>query len=208
MAGERRDLAFTTAGNNFELAAAIATFGVTSGQALSGLVGSSSKFPAPHRSRLRPPDLLTGGLFHRLTTVRTEDFDEDAATVAFHDPARYADGCATHPIPAGARLFLRAAACFATLTDGFWPAKATGLSCYASPRAPDLRHPSFWLLSRSSQAASCGTGKKQRSRTLRATDRPSPQTGVLVWLEHAQRLVTAVSRRRTVSRWRCRRTRP
>lgn len=101
-------LAFTTAGNNFELAAAIATFGVTSGQALSGLVGSSSKFPAPHRSRLRPPDLLTGGLFHRLTTVRTEDFDEDAATVAFHDLARYADGCATHPIPAVAHLFLRA----------------------------------------------------------------------------------------------------
>ncbi|MFB7222193.1 hypothetical protein ACWD4L_44405 [Streptomyces sp. NPDC002596] len=56
-------------------------------------------------------------MFHQLTTVRTEDFDEDAATVAFHDPTRYADGCATHPIPAWAHLFLRAAACFATLTD-------------------------------------------------------------------------------------------
>ncbi|WNO70099.1 hypothetical protein RPQ02_40075 [Streptomyces sp. AM2-3-1] len=101
-------------------------------------------------------------MLHQLTTVRTEDFDEDAATVAFHDPARYADGCATHPIPAWAHLFLRAAACFATLTDGFWPAKATGLSRYASPRAPNHHHPSSRLLNRPSQAASCGTGKNAK----------------------------------------------
>lgn len=128
-----------TAGNNFELAAAIATFGVTSGQALSGLVGPSSKFPSSQASSTPPPCSpvacsISSPPFAPRTSTRTPP-------VAFHDPARYADGCATHPIPAWAHLFLRAAACFATLTDGFWPAKATGLSRYASPRAPNLPPP-------------------------------------------------------------------
>lgn len=61
--------------------------------------------------------LLTGASFQQLTTVRTDDIDEDAATLAFHDHARYTDGCATHSIPPWARPFVRAAACFATLTD-------------------------------------------------------------------------------------------
>jgi integrase len=60
--------------------------------------------------------LLTGASFQQLLTVRTEDLDQAAATVAFHDPARYTDGCATYPVLPWARPFLRAAGCFAALT--------------------------------------------------------------------------------------------
>jgi hypothetical protein len=59
--------------------------------------------------------LLTGASFQQLLTVRTSDFPS-VATVAFHDPARYTDGCATHFVPPWARPFLLAAACFAALT--------------------------------------------------------------------------------------------
>jgi hypothetical protein len=61
--------------------------------------------------------LLTGASFQQLRTARTDDLDLAAATVAFHDPARYTDGCATHPIPLWAQPFLRAAACYAALTS-------------------------------------------------------------------------------------------
>jgi hypothetical protein len=62
--------------------------------------------------------LLTGASFQQLLTVRTDDLGPGAAAVALHDPARYTDGCATHPIPPWARQFLRAAACFAALAGG------------------------------------------------------------------------------------------
>ncbi|HEY5836958.1 hypothetical protein [Streptomyces sp.] len=61
--------------------------------------------------------LLTGASFQQLLTVRIDDLGPSAVTVAFHDPARYTDGCATHPAPPWTRPFLLAAACFAALTD-------------------------------------------------------------------------------------------
>jgi hypothetical protein len=76
-----------------------------------------------HQAAAHPPQaaalavtLLTGASFQQLLTVRTDDLGPGAATVTFHDPARYTDGCATHPTPAWARPFLRAAGCFAALT--------------------------------------------------------------------------------------------
>ncbi|WP_052414337.1 hypothetical protein [Streptomyces decoyicus] len=60
--------------------------------------------------------LLTGASYQQLLTVRTDDLGPGAVTVAFHDPARYTDGCAIHPIPPWAQPFLRAAACYAALT--------------------------------------------------------------------------------------------
>jgi len=61
--------------------------------------------------------LLIGASFQQLLTVRTDDLGAGAATVAFHDPARYTDGCAAHPVPPWAQPFLRAAACYAALTS-------------------------------------------------------------------------------------------
>ncbi|MGQ4719032.1 hypothetical protein ACUN22_35800 [Streptomyces anulatus] len=72
---------------------------------------------APRLAAALATTLLTRASFQQLLTVRAEDLGTDAATLAFHDPARYTDGCASHPIPAWARPFLRAAASFAVLTD-------------------------------------------------------------------------------------------
>jgi hypothetical protein len=59
--------------------------------------------------------VFTGTAAHQLATARLEDYDDHAATLALHDPARFVDGCATHRVPAWARTFLRAAACIARL---------------------------------------------------------------------------------------------
>lgn len=59
--------------------------------------------------------VFTAAAAHQLATARLEDYDEQAATLALHDPARTVDNCATHPVPAWAHVFLRAAACMARL---------------------------------------------------------------------------------------------
>ncbi|MGW3317360.1 hypothetical protein [Streptomyces fungicidicus] len=62
--------------------------------------------------------LFTGASFQQLATTGPRDYDDAAATLALHDRARYTDGCAAHPVPGWARVFLRAAACFARLVPG------------------------------------------------------------------------------------------
>ncbi len=62
--------------------------------------------------------LFTGASLQQLATARPRDYDDAAATLALHDRARYTDGCATHPVPPWAGIFLRAAACFARLVPG------------------------------------------------------------------------------------------
>ncbi|CAL9674416.1 hypothetical protein [Streptomyces sp. enrichment culture] len=62
--------------------------------------------------------LFTGASLQQLATARPRDYDTAAATLALHDRARYTDGCAAHPVPPWAGLFLRAAACFTQLLSG------------------------------------------------------------------------------------------
>ncbi|WP_449488593.1 hypothetical protein [Streptomyces purpurascens] len=62
--------------------------------------------------------LFTGASFQQLATARPDDYDEAAATLALHDRTLYTDGCAAHPVPGWASVFLRAAACFALLAPG------------------------------------------------------------------------------------------
>ncbi|MCX5096273.1 hypothetical protein OOK36_55555 [Streptomyces sp. NBC_00365] len=62
--------------------------------------------------------LFTGASFQQLATAGLRDYDDAAATLALHDRARYTDGCAAHLVPGWARVFLRAAACFARLVPG------------------------------------------------------------------------------------------
>ncbi|PZH20269.1 hypothetical protein C1I97_01390 [Streptomyces sp. NTH33] len=62
--------------------------------------------------------LFTGASLQQLATARPRDYDDDAATLALHDRARYTDGCAAYPVPPWAGVFLRAAACFARLVSG------------------------------------------------------------------------------------------
>jgi hypothetical protein len=62
--------------------------------------------------------LFTGASLQQLATARPRDYDTAAATLALHDRARYTDGCAAHPVPPRAGVFLRAAACFTRLLSG------------------------------------------------------------------------------------------
>ncbi|MFE3578222.1 hypothetical protein [Streptomyces vinaceus] len=60
--------------------------------------------------------LFTGASFQQLATARSDDFHDTPALLTLHDQTRFTDGCATHPVPAWATVFLRAAAHYARLT--------------------------------------------------------------------------------------------
>ncbi|MGW6412959.1 hypothetical protein ACWF95_38315 [Streptomyces vinaceus] len=60
--------------------------------------------------------VFTGAAGQQLGTARLADWRRDAAALALHDPAGEVDGCATHPVPDWAALFLNAAAHFTRLT--------------------------------------------------------------------------------------------
>ncbi|WP_434587092.1 hypothetical protein [Streptomyces sp. A5-4] len=61
--------------------------------------------------------VFTGAAGQQLDTAHLQDFreGEGACALALHDPLGQVDGCATHPVPAWATVFLRAAARFAKL---------------------------------------------------------------------------------------------
>ncbi|MFB6784600.1 hypothetical protein ACFCX0_46965 [Streptomyces sp. NPDC056352] len=60
--------------------------------------------------------LFTGASLQQLATARSDDFHDAPALLALHDQTRFTDGCATHPVPAWAAVFLRAATHYAHLT--------------------------------------------------------------------------------------------
>ncbi|MGW3360837.1 hypothetical protein ACWDFL_36530 [Streptomyces bungoensis] len=59
--------------------------------------------------------VFTGAAGQQLGTARLADWQEDASTLALHDPLGQIDGCAAHTVPAWATLFLRAATHFIRL---------------------------------------------------------------------------------------------
>ncbi|WP_405504036.1 hypothetical protein [Streptomyces purpurascens] len=61
---------------------------------------------------------LAAALAAALFTGVSGDYDDASAALALHDRARYTDGCASHRVPPWARVFLKAAACFARLAPG------------------------------------------------------------------------------------------
>lgn len=60
--------------------------------------------------------LFTGASFQQLATARSNDFYDAPALLALHDRTRFTDGCATHPVPPWAAVFLRAATRYAHVT--------------------------------------------------------------------------------------------
>ncbi|AJT61779.1 hypothetical protein T261_0087 [Streptomyces lydicus] len=73
---------------------------------------------SPRLSATVAAALFTGASLQQLATARPGDYHDAAATLALHDRARYTDGCASHQVPPWARVFLKAAMCFARLTPG------------------------------------------------------------------------------------------
>ncbi|MEU3050351.1 hypothetical protein ABZ705_28255 [Streptomyces sp. NPDC006984] len=61
--------------------------------------------------------VFTGAAVQQLGTARLADWRSEASTLALHDPLGEVDGCATHPVPDWAAVFLRAAAHFTRLAS-------------------------------------------------------------------------------------------
>lgn len=211
-------LAFTAAGNKFELAAVVAT------RLRRHLRPSPLR---PRRPLIELPVLIGLVYVPRLSRRRlAHRWLVPSAHHRSHRGLRRGRRNRRFPRPRPLRRrlrhsphtgmgthFLRAAACFVTLTD---VADRQLLACQGDrpqlPRLAESAEPPPTSAPGSStdraRPRRVGLERTQRSRTLRAsTDCTTPQTGILVRLEPAQRLVAVVSWRRTVSRWRSRRTR-
>ncbi|MEU5119155.1 hypothetical protein [Streptomyces asoensis] len=87
----------------------------TAGEAVRRLSAATAH---PRLAAALAAALFTGASFQQLATARPDDYDDAAATLVLHDRTRYTDGCAAHPVPGWARVFLKAAACFARLAPG------------------------------------------------------------------------------------------
>lgn len=78
----------------------------------------TERFTVPRLAAAVAAALFTGASLQQLATARPRDYDTAAATLALHDRGRYTDGCAAHPVPPWAGVYLRAAARFTRLVSG------------------------------------------------------------------------------------------
>ncbi|MFJ3842355.1 hypothetical protein ACIPY6_43725 [Streptomyces sp. NPDC090054] len=89
---------------------------LTAAQAAQAVCRIHTATAHPRLAAALASTLFTGASFQQLATARSDDFHDDPALLALHDQTRFTDGCATHPVPAWAAVFLRAATHYAHST--------------------------------------------------------------------------------------------
>lgn len=103
--------------------------------------------------------VFTGAAGQQLDTARLQDVRDGASTLALHDPLGQIDGCATHPVPPWATVFLRAAARFVQL------APTPGRPLLTQPE----EHTHLLQLTESAKLRSPQPGTGKRPATARAS---------------------------------------